>query len=178
VTELVGPALAIVALWLLLRRPTGRRRFRLRRLAHRLSPKYDPKQFRMHGRFAYPRPSYDDSDADRFDQEVHGESHHLAELEDACGGRTREGVDLRMKARLVLEDSNPIDSNAVRVEIKGRHVGYIPREEAPFIRKAYAEAFTSGGCVECDARIRGGWNRPRGDVGDFGVTLALPDVRH
>lgn len=105
-----------------------------------------------------------------FPTEVAGEGSYQPTLERICGGRTEAGEDRILPAALVLEDDNPHDANAVRVEIKGKRVGYLPREVAPIYR-AWLQANGYGRVVgNCRARIRGGWQRGD-DVGHYGVTL-------
>ena len=48
-----------------------------------------------------------------------GESYYQEALEAICGPRSDEGEDRRVEARLVLENDNPHDSMAVRVDIQG-----------------------------------------------------------
>ncbi len=57
-----------------------------------------------------------------------GESHYFDAISKAVHRRTGEQSAL---AEIVREPDNKFDANAVRVEIKGRTVGYIPRELAP-----------------------------------------------
>src|SRR5947207_8334420 len=59
-----------------------------------------------------------------------GESHYQQALEQICGPRSDEGEDRRVEAGLVLEDGNPYDALAVRVDIQGLTVGYLSREHA------------------------------------------------
>jgi len=111
----------------------------------------------------------------RFDTaiEVVGESHYQAALLAVSGGKTPDGPERTDHvAQLVLEPTNPYDRNAVRVEIDGRLVGYLPKafasRLAPTLRELAAPAF-------CQARITGGWDRGRGDTGSFGVVLLDQD---
>ncbi|HXF83143.1 MAG TPA: HIRAN domain-containing protein [bacterium] len=108
---------------------------------------------------------------DRFRLQVVGESHYQQALEQICGGRTEEGANLRCVATLVLDDENPYDRNAVRVEIHGRHVGHLNREDAKAYRK-FLQDQGAGANVRgiCKAWIRGGWERGD-DRGHFGVFL-------
>ena len=76
-----------------------------------------------------------------------GESHYQEALEAICGPRSDEGEDRRLEARLVLEDDNPHDSMAVRVDIQGLTVGYLSREHARQYRNQLAKA----GYVSADA---------------------------
>lgn len=106
---------------------------------------------------------------------VVGESKYQRDLEAICGGRTEEGVNHLVSARLVLEDSNPYDRDAVRVDISGRPVGYLNRQDAKAYRR-YLRKTRDGGKVVgvCNAQIRGGWKRGEDDQGNFGVWLDLP----
>src|SRR3989475_11727740 len=70
-----------------------------------------------------------------------GESHYQEALEQICGPRTDEGEDRRIEAHLVLEDENPHDSMAVRVDINGITVGYLSRDHA----RKYRRGFTKSG---------------------------------
>jgi hypothetical protein len=104
-----------------------------------------------------------------FNAEVVGESNYQANLSKLVGGRTRDGVEKVMTATLMLEDENPYDRFAVRVDIEGLTVGYLPKEAA----RAWRLTGRSDG-FKCSAVIRGGWDRGRGDGGLFGVRLNLP----
>lgn len=102
----------------------------------------------------------------RFLMEVRGESHYQDALRKAAGKQTGQGPVLT-RARLVLEDNNRHDRNAVRVEIGGRRVGYIPAEHAPGFRAVAREMGWKD--VECPAKIYGGGDR------SLGVWLDLPE---
>jgi len=91
-----------------------------------------------------------------------------------CGGRDEESARKQVKAVLVLEDENPHDSKAVRVDIDGETVGYLPRREARQYRLRLKEAGYPELRGRCDAIIVGGWDRGGGDRGHFGVKLDLP----
>lgn len=106
--------------------------------------------------------------------DVVGESNYQDALSDICGGKSHEGADRRTKATLILEDSNPHDSKAIRVDIQGRTVGYLSKENARQYRDRLASAGHSSLVGRCDAVIRGGWDRGRGNTGHFGVKLDLP----
>src|SRR5262245_21483756 len=105
---------------------------------------------------------------------VVGESHYQEAIEAICGPRSDEGEDRRVDARLVLENDNPYDSMAVRVDIQGRTVGYLSREHARQYRKQLERAGHPSTDAFCTARIRGGWDRGEGGQGHYGVFLDLP----
>ena len=109
-----------------------------------------------------------------FDFDIVGESKYQEALEAISGGREREGVEKRTEATLVLEDQNPHDNRAVRVDIQGRTVGYLSRDDARSYRKQIAKAGHPRLTAVCDALIVGGWHRSKKDVGSFGVKLDLP----
>jgi hypothetical protein len=105
---------------------------------------------------------------------VVGESHYQTALASICGGYTEEGHDVVVEANLVLEDSNPHDPDAVRVDIKGETVGYLSRENARQYRNRLIEEGYPHVVAKCMANIRGGWDRGHGDKGYFGIWLDVP----
>jgi len=106
-----------------------------------------------------------------FPLEIVGESRYQEALDRICGGRTRKGHSLGIPASLVLEDANPKDPLAVRVDIGGQTVGHLAREMA----RTYRERLAAIGQVQpvfaCHAWVRGGWDRGGDDVGHYGVRL-------
>lgn len=106
--------------------------------------------------------------------QVVGESSYQDALEEICGGRTEDGADEFVDAFLILEDTNPNDHNAVRVDIGGGTVGYLTRDFAVQYRQRLAEAGYPRLIGRCRAHIRGGWDRGGHDRGHFGVWLDLP----
>jgi hypothetical protein len=102
---------------------------------------------------------------------VVGEASYQNNIEQICGGRTRESVDRMETAHLILENSNPYDRNAVSVEINGLKVGYLNRDDAQAHRTWLQSKGQSNAIGTCDAKIRGGWKRSKKDQGHFGVWL-------
>ncbi|MBX3431308.1 MAG: hypothetical protein KF779_17110 [Hyphomonadaceae bacterium] len=88
---------------------------------------------------------------------------------DRRGGRT-----VTIDVTLVLEDTNPHDANAVRVEIEGDLVGYLSRENARRYRADLAAAGQPAATVGCKARIVGGFETSSGERAHLGVRLDLP----
>ena len=111
--------------------------------------------------------------AGRFAFEVVGESNYQKALEKICGGRTEDSAEKMVTARLVLEDNNPYDDQAVRVDIEGAVVGYLAKQNA----RKYRDFLRRGGHGKvigtCEAKIIGGWERAHDDRGSFGVKLNL-----
>ncbi len=76
--------------------------------------------------------------------------------------------DVKATATLIPEENNKFDSNAVRVEIKGRAVGYLSREMAIEYRTAIGAM--SG---QCGTKIVGGFLKDDGTRAYFGVKLNI-----
>jgi hypothetical protein len=105
----------------------------------------------------------------RFEFDIVGEGSYQSALRAIAGPKTEDGVEHSCTAVLVLEDANPYDDKAVRVDIDGRTVGYLSRKHARQYRKQVPV-----GAMTVDAMIVGGWNRGGGDTGHYGVKLDLP----
>jgi hypothetical protein len=110
----------------------------------------------------------------RYSVDVVGESNYQKNLERIAGGKKRESADLETTAILLLENDNPYDSNAVRVDINGLTVGYLARPVAGGFRNYVQSNKYSSERFSCKALITGGWDRGNGDAGCFGVYLDLP----
>ena len=98
---------------------------------------------------------------------VAGESHYQEALRSIAGpGEVRHDTE----AHLIPEPENEYDPNAVRVEIDGLKVGYLPRDLAPAWGPRLAELATRKRVGACDATIVGGADTA------LGVFLRLPDA--
>lgn len=109
-----------------------------------------------------------------FDLEVVGESHYQSNLETICGPRTTKGENRQVEATLILEDNNPHDKLAVRVEINGLAVGHLSRDVARSYREQLRRSGHPRAIGTCQAKIKGGWQRKNGDKGHYGVWLDIP----
>lgn len=102
---------------------------------------------------------------------VVGESHHQPALKAAARGRTVAEGDLDnaipVVATLVPEPENKYDRNAVRVDVEGRTVGYLPREIAGDFQPVLRRLHAAGKVGSCHARIMGGGRR------NYGIHLHL-----
>ncbi|HEX5910612.1 MAG TPA: HIRAN domain-containing protein [Thermoleophilaceae bacterium] len=97
---------------------------------------------------------------------VAGESHYQEALRAIAGdGDVRHDTE----AHLIPEPENEYDPNAVRVEIDGRKVGYLPRDLAPAWGPRLAELATRRRVGGCEATVVGPAQ------GTLGVFLRLPD---
>jgi hypothetical protein len=107
-----------------------------------------------------------------FPFEVVGQSHYQDALRDIVGGYRRDSQAVEATAVIVLDPANRFDPNAVRVEIEGKTVGYIPAEKALRVGVLMREQGIKTANVE--AQIRGGWRTNQYDQGHFGVQLKMP----
>lgn len=108
-----------------------------------------------------------------------GESHYQQALERISGGRTREGANRRVIARLVPEPDNPYDSKAVSVRVGGQVVAYLPRSEGKQVHAKFTKLLEAVGCdIACQGVIVGGWKRGflGRDQGHFGIKLDYADL--
>jgi HIRAN domain-containing protein len=99
---------------------------------------------------------------------VAGETHYQDALHAIAGDGDGE-VRLETTAALLPEPANPHDPNAVRVEIGGALVGYLPRAAAVAYGAMVREPAGRGRTAVCDAMVAG-----RGGL--LGVFLKLPEV--
>lgn len=105
-----------------------------------------------------------------YDCEVVGESRYQHALEAIVGGRGERGAQHKCHAVLRPEPDNPHDPNAVRVEVDGALVGYLPRDTA---EEFTAEMNLLGyRLAVCNAMIVGGWKATKKqEAGHFGILL-------
>jgi len=97
---------------------------------------------------------------------VAGESHYQDALRAIAGeGEVRHDTE----AHLIPEPENEYDPNAVRVEIDGSKVGYLPRDLAPAWGPRLAELGSRKRVGGCEATVVGPAD------GTLGVFLRLPD---
>lgn len=106
--------------------------------------------------------------------EVVGEGSYQDAIDRVAGGKTEDGARLAEHTALLWpEPNNRYDKNAIAVKVDGRTVGYLSRENAVLYRPVIAWADAHGKKIACEARITGGWQRGRGDSGNYGVVLHL-----
>lgn len=101
-----------------------------------------------------------------------GESHYQQALEAAAGSRSQRRR-VQVEAALVPEDDNPHDPQAIRIEIGGRRVGYLSRDDARAWRRYLAGQGQAGARALCQAEISGG-GQGRDGLKYLGVWLDLP----
>jgi len=107
----------------------------------------------------------------RFRFAIVGESRYQKELENICGGRRKDGAEHITEAVLIAEDENPADRNAIRVDVRGRTVGYLSRQDAFLYRERVRVGSLTSCAIQCRAKVRGGWDRGGENRGHFGVWL-------
>ncbi len=108
------------------------------------------------------------------EQPVVDESNYQAALEHAAGGCTPDGCAISLvTAELVREPRNRYDRNAVRVDLAGQVVGYLPRADAPRYHQLVLALWEQGVVATCWARLTGGWDRGPHDHGSIGIVLDI-----
>lgn len=111
-------------------------------------------------------------------QSVVGEKYRQRELRAVTRGRRLPTVtgdnwdeSVSMTAELRPEPENRHDPNAIRVEIRGKHVGYVPAEDAPNFQRPLLYLAERGKVGTCEARLMIG---PTGDISVY-LHLAAPE---
>jgi hypothetical protein len=110
----------------------------------------------------------------KFELEIAGEENFQAALKAICGPRHAQGENRTEMALLVLDDKNRRDHNAVRVEIRGRQVGYLSPNAATLYREHLMAKSMPGAVGQCLAVIKGGWISSDGRTGLYEVRLDFP----
>lgn len=100
--------------------------------------------------------------------DVVGESQFQDVLEAICGKRSPEGENRFVTASLV------INQDEIEAQINNRTIGFLREQVTPHFIKKLKQAGYPKVNVICDANIRGGWVRPDGSTGHYGVWLDLP----
>jgi hypothetical protein len=104
-----------------------------------------------------------------FELEITGVERFQTALETICGPRLPKGVNRFETAWLILEDKN-----AVRVEIRGKQVGYLSPEAAILYRRQLIAKGKPRANGQCQAVIKGGWISSDGRKGPYCVWLDIP----
>ncbi len=104
------------------------------------------------------------------DIEVEGEAHRREEVSRVFRGigRTEGGVTMQ-HAYLVPEPNNRFDRNAVKVVIRGEHVGYVPADVSAQVAAA-CKSLGRGSVAVVPARV---WARVDGETWRARVTLSF-----
>lgn len=108
-----------------------------------------------------------------FDFDVVGESNYQAALAALAGTHGDRSPDKECQAALVPEDNNRYDNKAVRVDIDGRTVGYLSKDEARSFRRRLGAKQLSGQTTHCAAVIVGGYRMKNGERASYGVKLDI-----
>jgi len=108
------------------------------------------------------------------EQPVAGESAYADALEAIAEARTWGGVKRRLvTAQLVREPDNRYDTDAVRVDVGGCTVGYLPRAAAPRFHAILGRLAEAHRAATARARLTGGWERGPAGRGTIGIVLDI-----
>lgn len=118
---------------------------------------------------------FESSYEDPYPLEIRGEAAYRRSFESIFPYADEDGVkEDALTARLIFEDTNVNDANAVRVEIDGHIVGYLSKPAAKKYRAKLAELALDDVIGECTASVRGGYRNKRTDeLAEFGVKLDI-----
>lgn len=109
--------------------------------------------------------------AGEYNVNVVGESFHFNALEELAGNHGSDSAHVRCSAKLILEDNNEKDANAVRVELSGKTVGHLRREDAAMMRRMVKRLHLPVNNLTCSAIIVGGFIKRDREKADYGVKL-------
>ena len=112
----------------------------------------------------------------KFEHQIVVEAGHQTALETICGPRVARGINRFETAWLYLDDKNPHNPYAVRVQIHGKGVGYLYHKDAVLYRQYLMAKGMPKGVGQCQAVIRGGWLSSDGRKGPYEVWLDLPKL--
>jgi HIRAN domain len=109
--------------------------------------------------------------------DIVGEASYQTALARIAGPKTADGMSVWKTAQLTPEPGNAHDKNAVMVTIDGLKVGYLSRRQALAYHRMMADAgMQDEALAEVRVHIMGGWRRPNGDEGHYGVALYVPQI--
>jgi hypothetical protein len=112
----------------------------------------------------------------KYERPITGTARDQAALEALFGPHAPHGVHRTTTAWLIPEEKNPHDKNAVRVEIRGKVVGYLHPRDASLFRHQRTTKGLPNAIGQCQAIITGGWVSRDGRKGPFEVWLDLPSA--
>jgi len=108
------------------------------------------------------------SQVNPFNVIVVGVSYYQNALKKIFRDRNYDGIELITQAKLVPDNNNPHDANAVKVVIEGKTVGHLSRDNAFKWRiKMKNEGFYDA--VDCQAKIK--WDTEFIETGSYGVWI-------
>lgn len=123
-----------------------------------------------------PGDVYEWPDTGDFHFNIVGESYYQSAIKRLAGPNNEHVEEKEYKALLVPEDDNPHDDKAVRVDIEGRAVGHLSREDARRFRRRLVSKKIKGQVTACKAIVTGGqaWD---GNESRYGICLSIKEFR-
>lgn len=133
--------------------------------------------YRKNNRVAAPsnQPTLRLQGGGTYEHAVLGVARYRSALEKICDVNQRDPKTV--EALLVPEDANSRDKNAVRVEVQGHTVGYLPTELAGAYRTRLVQSGYPGARGICKAKIIVRLHSSIGGHADYAVRLDLPQKR-
>lgn len=102
---------------------------------------------------------------------VAGTSYRQVQIKKILKEKNINATGIDVTATLVPETSNKHDKYAVRIEIHGVHIGYIPADLTQNFRGMLARRGLAGNTTSCDARLYGGYIKDNGESMPYGANF-------
>ncbi len=125
-----------------------------------------------------PAPPIQESSIDRghYNQEVVGESNYQAALVAALSRYHDPDFGSEVVAVMIAEPHNAYDSMAVRIDVRGRTVGYLSRADARAVNRIVEPSLLHAG-IPVPGLIRGGFDSFDGVGPLYGIWLDVRDIQ-
>jgi hypothetical protein len=107
-----------------------------------------------------------------YDFEIVGETYYQSAIKKLAEQNDAPVYEKEYKALLVPDDGNKYDDKAVRVDIEGKTVGHLSREDARSFRRRLGAKRLTGRITFCKAIICGGGVR-NGEKCKYGIYLNI-----
>lgn len=129
-------------------------------------------------RHGIPASAHEWPETGEFDFNIVGESHYQRNIAAIAGEHGPDGPDVITTAHLIPESDNAYDNNAVRVDIEGRTVGYMSRDDAKSFRGRLRRNKMSNKPTTCKATIMGGHLMVNGEKASYGILLDIKEFNN
>ena len=103
---------------------------------------------------------------------VYGTRHYQSALKELAGEHGNKRADVQVTAHLIPDPKNEHDDKAIRVDVNGKTVGHLSRDDARSFRRRLGAKKIGPVTTTCTARVWGGFDR-NNEPRDYGVDLFI-----
>ena len=103
---------------------------------------------------------------------VYGTRYYQAALKELAGEHGNKRADVQVTAHLIPDPKNEHDDKAIRVDVNGKTVGHLSRDDARSFRRRLGAKKIGPITTTCNARVWGGFDR-NNEPHDYGVDLFI-----